>query len=102
MLIDDVGYLKLTDFGLSKKGIIGNEGATSLCGTPEYIAPEVITKQSYGKAVDWWTLGIIIYEMIMGVPPFYEKESRANLFYKIQHREPQYPRSMTPSLKFIS
>ena len=57
VLIDLEGYLKLTDFGLSKKGIKGNKGANSVCGTPEYLAPEVLFRWGHGKAVDWWTLG---------------------------------------------
>jgi serine/threonine protein kinase len=56
-LIDKTGYIKITDFGLSKRGIAGNTGAYSICGTPEYLAPEILLKQGHGKAVDWWTLG---------------------------------------------
>mgnify|MGYP001440972244 CR=1 FL=1 len=59
LLIGNDGYLKLTDFGFAK---ILNEGRTfTICGTPEYIAPEVILNQGHGKAVDWWTLGVLIY-----------------------------------------
>ncbi len=53
MLIDDKGYIKLTDFGLSKKNIKGNDGAHSICGTPEYLAPEILFKEGHGKACDW-------------------------------------------------
>lgn len=59
LLIGNDGYLKLTDFGFAK---VLNEGRTfTICGTPEYIAPEVILNQGHGKAVDWWTLGVLIY-----------------------------------------
>lgn len=71
MLIDKEGYLRLTDFGLSKQNITDNTGALTVCGTPEYLAPEVLSKKGHGKAVDWWTLGSIIYEMLTGMPPFY-------------------------------
>ena len=57
MLIDKDGYIRLTDFGLSKKGIKGNKGANSVCGTPEYLAPEILFRWGHGKAVDWWTVG---------------------------------------------
>ncbi len=70
VLIDKNGYIKITDFGLSKLNVEGND-AKSICGTPEYLAPEIIMKMKYGKCVDWWTLGSIIYEMLVGIPPFY-------------------------------
>lgn len=66
VLIDKDGYIRLTDFGLSKRNVIGEKDAFSVCGTPEYLAPEVLLKQGHGKPVDWWTLGCIIYEMVTG------------------------------------
>lgn len=60
ILIDEVGYLRLTDFGLSKMDIT-ESNAFSVCGTPEYLAPEILYKQGHGKPVDWWCLGSLIY-----------------------------------------
>jgi len=57
VLIDRQGYIRITDFGLSKKNVKGDKDAYSVCGTPEYLAPEVIMRKGHGKAVDWWTLG---------------------------------------------
>lgn len=71
MLIDSIGYIRITDFGLSKMGVKTNKEATSVCGTPEYLAPEILFRMGHGKAVDWWTLGAIIFEMLTGLPPFY-------------------------------
>lgn len=82
VLIDNVGYIRLTDFGLSKRNINGND-ALSVCGTPEYLAPEVLLKKGHGKAVDWWTLGCVIYEMLTGLPPYYSN-SRTKLFENIK------------------
>ena len=74
LLIDAEGYLKLTDFGFAK--VV--EGRTyTLCGTPEYLAPEILLNKGHGKPVDWWTLGIIIYEMIAGIDPFTDEDPMA-------------------------
>ena len=67
LLIDGEGYLKLTDFGFAK--IVENRTYT-LCGTPEYIAPEIILNKGHGKGVDWWTVGVLIFEMLAGIDPF--------------------------------
>jgi len=82
VLIDHMGYIRITDFGLSKANIKGTKDAKSVCGTPEYLAPEVLFKMGHGKAVDWWTLGAIIYEMLTGFPPFYTND-RDELFERI-------------------
>ena len=77
ILLDSDGHVKLTDFGLSKA--LGNEGhdlTNTLCGTAQYLAPEVILKKGYNKMVDWWGLGILIHEMAVGTPPF---NNRSNL-----------------------
>lgn len=83
VLIGYDGYAKITDFGLSKENIQGNSDAHSFCGTPEYLAPEILTKTGHGKAADWWSFGAIIYEMLVGVPPFYTK-NRQKLYQNIK------------------
>jgi protein kinase X len=71
ILIDNRGYLKLTDFGLAK--IIVDRTYT-VCGTPEYLAPEILLQKGHGLAVDWWCLGVLIYELMVGVDPFSEED----------------------------
>jgi len=73
VLIGVDGYIKLTDFGLSKNNVTGDYDTFSVCGTPEYLAPEVIKKLGHGKPVDWWCFGSLIYELVHGLPPFYSK-----------------------------
>lgn len=97
VLIDSDGYIKISDFGLSRLNIKGNE-AKSICGTPEYLAPEIIMKIGYGKPVDWWTFGSIVFEMLTGFPPFYTK-NRNELFEKIKFAPPKYPSYLSPSAK---
>ncbi|KAG0149725.1 hypothetical protein CROQUDRAFT_669044 [Cronartium quercuum f. sp. fusiforme G11] len=72
ILLGPNGYVKLTDFGFAKKV---PDRTWTLCGTPEYLAPEIITSKGHGKAVDYWALGILIYEMLCGYPPFYNNSN---------------------------
>ncbi|KAL8598564.1 Serine/threonine-protein kinase Sgk1 [Nucella lapillus] len=71
LLLDSKGHVVLTDFGLCKEGITDEKTTCTFCGTPEYLAPEVLNKQPYDKTVDWWCLGAVLYEMVNGLPPFY-------------------------------
>ena len=73
ILMDAEGHVRLTDFGLAKEQVSDNSSAQTFCGTPEYLAPEVLTSQGHGRAVDWWSLGTLIYEMMCGLPPFYDQ-----------------------------
>ena len=71
ILIDHEGHIRLTDFGLSKSGLESTSGRTeSFCGTPEYLAPEIIRDKNYGYSVDWYSFGLVLYEMLTGVNPF--------------------------------
>ena len=95
VLLDAKGHIRLTDFGLSKEGISNSSsGANSFCGTPEYLAPEILNRQGHGRAVDWWSLGALLYEMLTGLPPFYCQD-RERLFEKIRKSELHYPPSLS-------
>ena len=76
ILVDSQGHVRVTDFGLAKSNVDGTTGARSFCGTDSYIAPEVIKRNEYGKAVDWWSLGALLYEMMIGIPPHFSKDKR--------------------------
>jgi serine/threonine protein kinase len=97
VLLDAQGHIRLTDFGLSKEGISNSSsGANSFCGTPEYLAPEILNRQGHGRAVDWWSLGALLYEMLTGLPPFYCQD-RERLFEKIRKSELNYPPTVSKS-----
>lgn len=70
--MDEFGHICLTDFGMAKI-IRKNELAMSFCGTPEYLSPEIITGVGHSKSCDWWALGILTFEMLFSLPPFYTK-----------------------------
>lgn len=75
ILIDMNGFIKLTDFGLCKNLRDDARKQTStFCGTPEYMAPEVLVGNPYGMEVDWWTIGTLLFEMLTGIPPFYDED----------------------------
>lgn len=72
IVLDVEGHAKLTDFGLSKEGVLEHaNGARSFCGSVAYLAPEMLRRTGHGKAVDWYLLGVVFYEMLVGVPPYY-------------------------------
>ena len=95
ILIDEDGYLKLADFGMSKM-IKDQERAFSLCGTPEYFAPEIITREGHNKAADWWSYGILLYEMLYGVSPFYSKDTE-KMFDLITKSDLKFPKNIETS-----
>lgn len=91
ILLDGDGHIKLADFGLAKEGIHeAAEGAHSLCGTPEYLSPEVLDRQGHGTAVDWWNLGMVLYEMLTGLPPWYTTD-REKLFERLRSAPLKFP-----------
>eukprot|EP00238_Polyblepharides_amylifera_P003615 CAMPEP_0196578600 /NCGR_PEP_ID=MMETSP1081-20130531/7466_1 /TAXON_ID=36882 /ORGANISM="Pyramimonas amylifera, Strain CCMP720" /LENGTH=306 /DNA_ID=CAMNT_0041897869 /DNA_START=87 /DNA_END=1007 /DNA_ORIENTATION=+ len=91
ILICDNGYLKIADFGFAKEI---DSKTWSVCGTPEYTAPEIIQNEGHGFDADWWSLGIIIYEMIVGVTPFYDKSNK-KIFANIVNADIEFPRQMS-------
>merc|ERR1719392_481339 len=99
ILLSPNGYSKLTDFGFAK---IIEPGARTytLCGTPEYIAPEVLLNKGHGKPVDWWTLGILTYEMIVGYPPFVD-EDPMGIYQKILSGKIVFPKFFDKNAKVL-
>jgi serine/threonine protein kinase len=94
ILVDRDGHLKLTDFGLVKPNMGDSSSTTAtFCGTPEYIAPEMLNQSPYTKAVDWWSFGILVYEMIVGLPPFYD-ENTNRMYRSIMHDTVKFPPTM--------
>jgi len=88
LLLDSAGHIVITDFGLSKE--IKDDETHTFCGTPEYLAPEVLLGTGHSYAVDWWSLGTLVYEMITGLPPFYS-EDRTQMYNMILNDELVFP-----------
>ena len=99
ILIHKSGYLKLTDFGFAK--IVPADGRTyTLCGTPEYLAPEIILNKGHGKPVDWWTTGILLYEMIAGIDPFSDDDPMM-VYQKILKGKIKFPSGFDTNAKSL-
>jgi serum/glucocorticoid-regulated kinase 2 len=99
ILLDDNGHVCLTDFGLSKD-VSPDEKAHTFCGTPEYLAPEIVTGAGHDKAVDWWSLGILLYELTVGIPPFYSQNVN-EMYNKIQHGVLRFPPFLSDNCKSL-
>lgn len=95
LLLTSEGHIVMTDFGLSKEGLQSSDARTStFCGTPEYLAPEILMNKGYGKSVDWWSFGTLLFEMLTGLPPFYCEDVQ-QMYNKIVSEELQIPDSIS-------
>jgi len=94
VVLDVRGHVLLTDFGLSKEGVNDARGATSFCGSVAYLAPEMLRRRGHGHTVDLYGLGVLLYEMITGMPPFFCND-REQLFHNIQHGKLRFPSQMS-------
>jgi serine/threonine protein kinase len=95
LLIDKEGHVKITDFGFAK---IVNDRTYTLCGTPEYLAPEIIQSKGHNKFVDWWALGVLIFEMLAGYPPFYD-DNPLGIYQKIMDGYYEFPPHVEPKAR---
>lgn len=95
LLLTDDGHICMTDFGISKEGLESDDDRTAtFCGTPEYLAPEVLEGNGYGKAVDWWSFGTLMYEMLTGLPPFYSQDVQ-QMYQKIMTAKLNIPKTIS-------
>jgi serine/threonine protein kinase len=98
ILLDRDGHVRMTDFGLSKGNMGAGATTMTFCGTPEYLAPEIVKGDPHDKEVDWWSLGILIYEMLAGVPPFYS--DNVHLMYRLIETSPvRFPPRMSGTVR---
>ncbi|XP_070493425.1 RAC serine/threonine-protein kinase-like [Chironomus tepperi] len=100
LLLDKDGHIKIADFGLCKEDITYGRTTKTFCGTPEYLAPEVLEDNDYGRAVDWWGTGVVMYEMICGRLPFYNRDHDV-LFTLIMVEDVKFPRNISSDARSL-
>ncbi|XP_033624570.1 RAC-gamma serine/threonine-protein kinase-like isoform X2 [Asterias rubens] len=100
LLLDQYGHIKITDFGLCKEDLSFGNTTSTFCGTPEYLAPEVLEDSDYGRAVDWWGTGVVMYEMMCGRLPFYSRDHEV-LFELILVQEVKFPARLSDSARSL-
>ncbi|CAN0183899.1 unnamed protein product [Lampetra planeri] len=100
ILLDRDGHVKIADFGMCKENISGELKTGTFCGTPDYIAPEILAGNKYGTSVDWWSFGVLLFEMLIGQSPFHG-DDEDELFESIRTDVPHYPRWITSDSRGI-
>jgi len=100
ILLDYTGHIALCDFGLCKLNMGESEKTNTFCGTPEYLSPELLLGQGYSKSVDWWTLGVLIYEMLSGLPPYYD-ENVNEMYRKILYHPLRFGAEIQPQARSL-
>uniref|UniRef100_A0A3Q3XSF7 Protein kinase C n=1 Tax=Mola mola TaxID=94237 RepID=A0A3Q3XSF7_MOLML len=98
VMLDHEGHIKIADFGMCKENVFGENRATTFCGTPDYIAPEILLGQKYSFSVDWWSFGVLLYEMLIGQSPFHG-DDEDELFESIRMDTPHFPRWINKETK---
>lgn len=98
VVLDAEGHAHLTDFGLSKEGMYEGQQTRSFCGSIAYLAPEMLRRKGHDKSVDWYLMGVLLYEMLTGSPPYYSA-NREQLFYNIQRGKLHMPRFISEAAR---
>uniref|UniRef100_A0A669AV59 Protein kinase C n=1 Tax=Oreochromis niloticus TaxID=8128 RepID=A0A669AV59_ORENI len=100
VLLDSDGHIKIADFGMCKENMQDDVRTSTFCGTPDYIAPEILLGQKYNSSVDWWSFGVLLYEMLIGQSPFHGRDEE-ELFQSIRTDTPIYPNWLSKAAKDI-